>query len=364
MEVERVDRLLLPFVRASDEAESDQILSRLITEHAEPIITKIVRYKTRQTWNGDTHTDAEDICGEVMLQLVQRLQNFRADYETRPISDFNAYVAVTTYNAFDRYVSRKYPQRRRLKNGLRYLLTHRKGFDLWQTADGTWVGGFTRWRDDAETLTRDDNIAETDSAALRLQQLREDNRAFARVVKAQTSWHDPKHGYELLSGLFEWTNQPVELDLLTSVVAEWWNVTDETVEIDATSFDGRGESAGAQQIADQRVAVSVETEQRIYLKRLWDEIKELPPRQRAALLFNLRDDGGRGIVDLWIIVGVATAEQMAEALSLTTEKFAEVWSELPLDDNRIAALLNLTRQQVINLRKSARERLARRVKAF
>jgi len=29
-------------------------------------------------------------------------------------------------------LSRKYPNRRRLKSGLRYLLTHRAGFSLWQ----------------------------------------------------------------------------------------------------------------------------------------------------------------------------------------------------------------------------------------
>jgi hypothetical protein len=49
---------------------------------------------------------------------------------------------------------------------------------------------------------------------------------------------------------------------------------------------------------------------------------------------------------------------------MTKEEFAEIWNHLPLDDNRIAEILNLTRQQVINLRKSARERLARRMKNF
>jgi hypothetical protein len=39
----------------------------------------------------------------------------------------------------------------------------------------------------------------------------------------------------------------------------------------------------------------------------------------------------------------------------------ELWDELPLDDLKIAARLGMTRQQVINLRKSARARLARRM---
>jgi hypothetical protein len=46
------------------------------------------------------------------------------------------------------------------------------------------------------------------------------------------------------------------------------------------------------------------------------------------------------------------------------EVFAGLWSRLPLDDASIAELLNITRQQVINLRKCARERLARRMKAI
>ena len=62
--------------------------------------------------------------------------------------------------------------------------------------------------------------------------------------------------------------------------------------------------------------------------------------------------------------GVATIRQIAETLEITDSRFAEMWPRLPLDDAAIAGLLNLTRQQVINLRKSARERLARRLKVF
>jgi hypothetical protein len=38
-----------------------------------------------------------------------------------------------------------------------------------------------------------------------------------------------------------------------------------------------------------------------------------------------------------------------------------LWKELPLDDLTIAGRLGATRQQVINLRKSARARLVRRL---
>ena len=51
-----------------------------------------------------------------------------------------------------------------------------------------------------------------------------------------------------------------------------------------------------------------------------------------------------------------------DALALSVERLAEFFNRLPLDDATIAEHLNLTRQQVINLRKSARERLARRLR--
>jgi DNA-directed RNA polymerase specialized sigma24 family protein len=324
-------------------------LSALLTEHAEPVITKIIRYKTR-----GASEDGEEIYGEVMLQLVGRLQRLRTETNGKTIDDFNSYVAVTTYNACDRYLSRKYPQRRRLKNGLRYLLTHREGFALWQDEKQNYVGGFRRWQ-----------FGESeDDSSLKIQSLREDARAFERDAKVQKSWSEQKNAYELLTAIFEWTNAPVEIDLLVSVCADWWNVTDETIEIDAANTNEKGEERPNIQLADARPDAFTETEQRDYLQRLWNEIADLPTRQRAAVLLNLKDENGRGVIDLWLVVGVATIEKIAAVLEMSVEAFAELWNNLPLDDNRIAEKLNLTRQQVINLRKSARERLARRMKGF
>lgn len=349
MNIGQTDSLLRLFAQTSDAGEQDRVLSALLTEHAEPVITKIIRYKTR-----GASEDGEDIYGEVMLQLVGRLQKLRTETNAKKIDDFNSYVAVTTYNACDRFLSRKYPQRRRLKNGLRYLLTHREGFALWQDEKQNYVGGFRRW----QFGTRDDD------SSLKIQSLRENARAFERDAKVQKSWSEQKNAYEFLTAIFEWTNAPVEIDLLTSVCADWWNVSDETVEIDAGKTNEKGEERAGIQLADVRPDAFTETERRDYLQRLWNEISDLPPRQRAAVLLNLKDENGRGVIDLWLVVGVATVEKIAAVLEMSVEAFAELWKDLPLDDNRIAERLNLTRQQVINLRKSARERLARRMKGF
>lgn len=355
------DPVLLPFLRAPEGAECERLLAALIAEHAEPVVTRVVSYKMRGGRDGGGRTDAEDVRAEVMLQLVQRLHNFRADYAARPIRDFGAYVAAAAYNACDRHVSRKYPQRRRLKNGLRYLLTHRPGFALWQTGAGAWVAGLHEWRA-GSSHSRGDLWPE--GAGGRLQQLREDSRAFARGEVSRPDFGDRKNAYDLLGAIFRWAAEPVELDLLTGVVAEWWGVTDETVEMGREGGGREGEEARGAQLADTRPEPAAEAERRAYLGRLWREVVGLPPRQRAALLLNLRDEQGRACTDLWTLTGVATAEEVAAALGMTAEEFAVIWSELPFDDKRIAAHLGLTRQQVINLRKSARERLTRRMKDF
>jgi RNA polymerase sigma factor (sigma-70 family) len=350
------DPLLLPLVRAAEGAEAERLLAALIAEHADPVVAKVVGYKMR-----GGRADAEDVRGEVMLHLVQRLHNFRSDYAARPIRDFGAYVAAAAYNACDRHVSRKYPQRRRLKNGLRYLLTHRPGFGLWQTGAGAWVAGLHEWRARPSPL---EGGLGGEGAGGRLQQLREDARAFSRGAGPRPDLGDRKNAYDLLRAVFSWVGEPVELDLLTGVVAEWWGVTDETVEAGGEGSARDGEEVRGIQLADTRPEPSAEAERRAYLERLWREVVALPPRQRAALLLNLRDEQGRACVDLWTLTGVADAREVAETLGMSAEEFAALWNELPLDDKRIAAHLTLTRQQVINLRKSARERLSRRMRGF
>jgi RNA polymerase sigma factor (sigma-70 family) len=116
------------------------------------------------------------------------------------------------------------------------------------------------------------------------------------------------------------------------------------------------------QVADPAPDPASAFERRTDLFRLWEEIRQLPPRQAAALLLNLRDEQRRNAVALLPLTGVATMRDIARAIAMPVERFAEIWSRLPLDDAAIAQILDVTRQQVINLRKSARERLARRMR--
>jgi hypothetical protein len=102
-------------------------------------------------------------------------------------------------------------------------------------------------------------------------------------------------------------------------------------------------------------------EAREYLERLWLEIAALPVRQRQALLLQLRLEDGESAARVLAALGVVPLRSLAEGIGLPLSDLVAMWNELPLSDEHIARMLGVVRQKVINLRKSARDRLARRM---
>jgi hypothetical protein len=112
---------------------------------------------------------------------------------------------------------------------------------------------------------------------------------------------------------------------------------------------------------DPRGVMDEAIDRRARLRRVWEEILQLPLRQRTALLLNLRDESGGAAIALLPLLRVATMRQIAAALEMSAEEIAAVWDRLPLEDAAIGEKLGASRQQVANLRKCARERLSRRL---
>lgn len=343
-----VDASLLPYLRAADEREADSLLAQLISDCADPTIRGILRNKLHVSLNltdGRTENqDALEIMGDVHAQLLADLHDLKDDKRRETISNFRGYVAVITYHACYQHLRQKNPERWQLKNKLRYLLTHRSIFDLWKDETETWVCGFSRWRGS-------DSISPTKLAHLR------DNSAWFSVNEKQVTDAHPAALTKLLTTVFEHSAQPVVLEDLVSLVANLYGISRPTEVNDEALVSRKRFGVGQSDV----VAM---TEQRTHLARLWSEIRELPLRHRAALLLNLRDARGRGVIHLLPLTRVATIRQLADALGFAHEDFALVWNELPWDDARIADHFGFTRQQVINLRHSARARLARLVKGF
>ena len=243
----------------------------------------------------------------------------------------------------------RYPQRHHLKNKLRYMVTHQQGLALWESDDQEWLCGLVEWQGQHKPF----------ASMRRLEELRDEPRAFARAAlpTAAESMKAP----DLLAAIFGSLGGPCPLDDLVTMVAELWRIKDLGPVPDAYQEKKPGPQ---ERFCDPRAEADAALDQRVHLQHLWAEICRLPLGQRRALLLNLRDAQGRGVLTLIPLTRIATIRQIAEALVMPAEELAAMWGDLPLEDAMIAESLGVTRQQVINLRKSARERLGRRTRAF
>ena len=341
----QIDPLLEPLLLEPGGGRADELLSRLIGEHAGPVIKGVIRYKLHLNPHRATQRDeAEDLYQEALLQLLARLRQFREEPARHPIADLRGMAAVIAHRTCSGWMRRQFPERHALKNRLHYLLTRQRGFALWQGEDWKTLAGFAAWqgREKAVPAARLGELSDVGGLTTHLGLLKGGR---------QKGWADA------LAAVFDHTGGPVEFDELVSALATLLGIRDQPLEslpeIEEAAAPAAAESDPAWQI-----------EKRIFLQRLWEELQLLPPNQRAALLLNLRDAGGTGCITLFPATGVATLRQLADTLGMGADDFARLWNELPLEDARIAELLGLTRQQVINARKSGRERLARRLKGF
>lgn len=163
---------------------------------------------------------------------------------------------------------------------------------------------------------------------------------------------------ELVAAIVDFTNSPLEIDELVSVMAELLAIRDTRAQSEQETMRP-GDSA--QLSSDPRGVIEEAIDRGARLRRVWEEILQLSLRQRTALLLNLRDESGGAAIALLPLLRVASMRQIAAALKMSAEEIAAVWDRLPLEDAAIGEKLGASRQQVANLRKCARERLSRRL---
>ena len=340
-----MDHLLLQFIEATEEEQADLWLVNLIDEHAVPIVREILGSSLRFHLNNipaASTQDANDLFNDIITNLLSRLRKIRSDRAPGAITDFRGYIAATAYNACNLYLRQKYPRRSRLKNRLRYLLSHDETFALWTNEASGLICGFAHWRNKGAASPqrvfekiRQDPVEWIQTAGL----------ASVGIERAQLS--------NLVNALFQSSGSPLQLDDLVNIVADICYEKDQPDESLDTMM----------QLAAPTLDFEIVLEQQHTLALLWQEVCELPYRQRLALLLNFKDARGQELLSLLPYTRTATIEQIAAAMDFPPVEFLGLWNKLPLDDATIAELLGATRQQVINLRKCARERLERRMSA-
>lgn len=336
-----IDPLLLPLLKLQDSADSDRLLADLIREHADPIIHRIIKNKLRVSLRQDLGTkdnqDALDLASNLSATVIAELRELQHNSSKRTIGSFPDYVAIKTYSACADYFREKNPHRSRLKNQLRRHLKQHARFDLWNGNDNRLYAGPYDWKpslgEESKTINDIIDVSRTN----------EQNVPVSDVD-------------QLLSEIFANAQQPVLFDRVVAIVAERLDVKD----VPDESF----EDAGLRNMSDGAPRIDLTIENRLYLERLWIEVCQLPLLQRTALLLNLREAHGGSVICFIPYLGIASRADIAEMVGLPIEHFESLWPELPLDDSMLAERMDLSRQQVINLRKTARERLARRMRKW
>jgi hypothetical protein len=334
--VDRNDPRLHAYLLAADERRAEAELGRLLSDDAAPLLERVLRGHFGGAASAES--ELEDLQAAALLRLARQLLALRRG-EAEAIESFAGYVAVTGFNAWRAWLRRRHPERARLHDRLRYLLTHDRDLALWPGRGGDWQCGLERLRPHGP-----------------LGRAPADREELARAIEDLPAGWDALGFPAQVRSLAERLGRPCRLADLASALAERLGLaepepssqrSDDEDLIEAIADPGRG-------TVERLIG-------REYLAVLWREIRELPRAQRVALLLNLRDEGGQEMLGLLPLTGVAELPEIAAALALPEAELAAIWPELPRDDLWIAERLGLTRRQVINLRKSARARLARRM---
>jgi DNA-directed RNA polymerase specialized sigma24 family protein len=326
---------LLQRFYAAPDAESERLLDQLAF-YCRGVIGTVLRRKVGE-WD-----EADEMATEVVVSVIRALRKSRIPGESR-IKDCTGYARIVATNAFNNYVRAKRPALYRYKDRVLYVLDCRAGpklFARWQQ-DAGWLGGLFRWRGS--------RFRATEQYVLFLQ----DRHEFCRSALGD---HDAAHIPlpELMARFFPWVGTPVEVGDLTLHLAALQCVEDTTtVSLQGLMADAGYEDRLPATGPDPAREVLEGLSQKSFRQRLWEEISELPPLQRAALLLGMERDE--------VLLASGGVGALQTALSLDDNGLLAVWNALPLADGTIAQRIAVTTKQVSNLRKCARERLARRM---
>jgi hypothetical protein len=204
-----------------------------------------------------------------------------------------------------------------------YLLGSHPRFALWRTSSGAWVCG----RRELVPISPDFP--------------RLGSKLTCPVFHELTRW---------LESILDELTTPLPLEDLAERAGQYYSNT------------SNEDHTGTAQAIRPTVTIETRLAQRAGLGELWSEIGQLPLPQRVSLLLSIRDGNGGSGLALFPAVGIANLNQIAARLSMPLGDLAQVWNGLPFSDRIIGEYLNLDSQRVINLRKSARERLNRKMR--
>jgi RNA polymerase sigma factor (sigma-70 family) len=346
-----MDQLLLPYLRATDESERQQHLDELLMVHAAPVVRQALRrrlgFYVDQRGINPHNQDAEDLYQEIMTRVVQALHDLRNPLAKIVIEDLEQYVSRIASNCCHDVLRTKSPARARLKNSLRFLLTHHRDFAVWKTPRET-ITGFAVWRDSSKFMSSETQAVDFEERLANFRSSRFPRQNIKQVPLTK-----------IVAELFQWLGSPIELDALVDILAPLLDVQDYPVE----SFD-EDARAHVEAVTDSTLSSHSRLEEQAVLRSLWQALRELSVEQRDVFCFGFEDECGRDLFTVLLEAEIVTFRALAKELGRSTETIVGLWSKMPMDDQAIAVELKTTRGLVRKRRFRALGRLKRGLLPF
>ncbi len=337
------DQLLAHYIAATD-GDADEVLGRILMEIVDPVTAQIVRRKLGIRIVGDSnangspiHEDGLGVAANVRLAMITALRKARQDPDQNEIDSIEAYATTVARNATNEYLRQRFPARFRLSNQIRYLLKYDLALKTDKRPEGLWIA-----------------IAEpTASAAAHI-----DDQTIPRAdeLEGLVERYKGQTGVSLgllVKRLLTDIARPVMFEEVVTAVATIKGIRDAVVA--DTPIEDLSVSS-----SDPDPAVRADRKE--LLAHVWETAQALPLRHRRAVLLHLSDDAGDNMLMMFPLEGIASIRALAACLELDLDVFLALWNDLPLPDAEIAKMMGLKRQQVINLRHSAKGMLKRRLR--
>jgi hypothetical protein len=271
-----------------------------------------------------------------LLTLWEEHHDPQQAAEAGNITHIRAYIMAAARNACVDYLRQEYPGRHALNNSLRLAFETRADLSLWQVylSEGQeeWQCGLTNAQGHAVVPLRS-------SEGLRATLAGE----LAGLGRG-----------EALSRLFAVVGGPLRFTELLGFLAELWDVEAAHRRAMREGAEFRVQKVYHEGLQPEEVADRIGTYQSI-----WAMVRRLAPAQAAVLLLKAPASGDVNELLEMVRLGTMDWLNIASVTGLPVKRLREVAPNVPLEDQEIAALIEVAPEDVPRIRQDAHRRLAR-----
>ncbi len=315
-------------------------------------LSKIVRALVHKAVAKREIADLEDFEEDCVVAIWTKINAIRSDENSPGIDNLEAFVRQAVHNRYCDAIRRKRPKWYNLKLELMELFSGKigvEGFAMWQNPEsGVRLCGFSEWMGNRKT------------ASARCREIYDNPAKFASNYLGN---RDPQElpTWQLAAAVLDYCGGPVDIDTLTSCIAEITHAkTEEPLSIDA-QVGGDEDSVAP---VDWLISPDTDVEKQVVdsewfnhiINWFWKEFSQLSVKQRKAMLYGMSGD------QVIVLCSKFGMREVAKSLEISPELLASLINALPLPDNIIAEELGMQTRAVPSVRFKAWGRIRRRIR--